>query len=149
MNSIKNIVEMDMKVKLSTLWLFAILNYLYCDVVGLMDSELLRQYMTGSVGGMHITQGFLLGASILMEISIAMVLLSRVLKYRANRFANIIAGTITTLVQISTLFMGSSSMYYIFFSIIEIGCTSLIVWYAWKWANPEGQPQAIAFDPVN
>jgi hypothetical protein len=104
-NSIKKIAEMDMKVKLSTLWIFAILNYLYCDVVGLMDSELLTQYMTGSVGGMHITQEFLLGASVLMEISIAMVLLSRVLKYKANRFANIIAGTITTLVQFSTLLM--------------------------------------------
>jgi hypothetical protein len=34
--------KMDMKLKLSTLWIFATLNYLYCDVAGLMDPGLLR-----------------------------------------------------------------------------------------------------------
>lgn len=53
----------DMKVRLSMLWLFATLNYLYCDVVTLMDPEKLKQFMAGSVGGMQINQGFLLGES--------------------------------------------------------------------------------------
>ena len=73
---------MDIKVKLSTLWLFATLNYLYCDVVTVMDPQKLKQFVAGTVGGMQITQGFLLGAGILVEIPIAMVLISRVLKYR-------------------------------------------------------------------
>ena len=138
MNTKRKTVTMDRKTLLSTIWIFVVFNYLYCDVISLMDANLLKQYMTGGVGGLEITQGFLLGAGILMEISIAMVLLSRVLKYRANRWANIIAGTITTTVQLLTLFVGSSpTMYYIFFSIIEITCTALIVWYAWKWTNPE------------
>lgn len=128
----------DMKVRLSTLWIFAILNYLYCDVVGLMDPELLQQYMTGNVGGIHLTRGFLLSAAILMEIPISMVFLSRILKYGANRWANIIAGGIMTGVQFSTLFFGSTpSSYYLFFSVIEITCTALIVLSAWKWADPE------------
>ena len=79
----------DKKVLLSTLWIFAMLNYLYCDVVTLMDSNLLGQYLKGIINGMSLTQGFLLGAAILMKIPIAMVLLSRVLKYKANRWANI------------------------------------------------------------
>jgi threonine/homoserine/homoserine lactone efflux protein len=84
----------------------------------------------------------LLGAAILMEIPISMVLLSRVLKYGANRWANMIAGAIMTAVQFSSLFFGSSpTIYYIFFSILEIACTALIVWYAWKWANPESSPR--------
>jgi len=28
-------------------------------------------------------------------------------------------------------------MYYLFFSIIEIGCTAFIIWYAWNWRNIE------------
>lgn len=128
--------------KLSALWIFAILNYLYCDYIGLIDPTLLKQYLTGNVEGLQITQGFLLGAAILMEIPISMVLLSLVLKYAANRWANIIAGTIMTLVQLSTLFLGSSpTMYYLFFSIIEITCTALIVLYAWTWTNPESRPE--------
>jgi hypothetical protein len=128
----------DEKALLSTLWIFVVLNYLYCDVVGLMDSALLKQYLAGNVGGAQITQGFLLGAAILMEISISMVLLSRVLKYKANRWANIIAGAITTLVQSATLFVGTPTLYYLFFSIIEIACTAFIIWYAWNWVNAEG-----------
>jgi Family of unknown function (DUF6326) len=146
MNTNKKTTEMkDRTAILSTLWIFAMLNYLYCDIIALMDPELLNQFTTGNVGGIHMTQGFLFQAAILMEIPTAMVLLARVLKYEANRWANIIAGTIMTIVQFSTLFIGSSpTLYYIFFSIIEIACTSLIVWYAWKWPNPEHRPNVTA-----
>jgi hypothetical protein len=130
----------DMRARLSTLWIFVMFNYLYCDVLGLMDPESLKGFMNGNVGGIEITQGFLLSASILMEIPIAMVLLSRVLKYRANRWANIVAGILMTVVQFSTLFFGSSpTPFYLFFSVIEIACTSVIVWYAWKSPDPEKQ----------
>ncbi len=67
---------MDMKVKLSTLWIFVMFNYLYCDVLGLMDPVLLNQILTGNLGFVEITEEFLLGGAILMEIPIAMVLLS-------------------------------------------------------------------------
>jgi len=132
----------DMKVKLSTLWVFATFNYLYADVMALMDPEILGGLITGNAkGGIQMTQGLLLGAAVLMEIPIAMVLLSRVLKYRANRWANIIAGTVKTAAILSSMFVGTTpALYYIFFGTIEIVCTFLIVWYAWKWPNPEGQP---------
>ena len=123
----------DRIVILSTLWIFATLNYIYCDVLGLMDPGLLRQYLTGSVNGIHITQGFLLGAGILVEIPMAMALLSRVLSYRANRWANVAAGSVMTVVQCLTLVLAPSAGYYIFYSIIEIACTAFIVWYAWTW----------------
>ena len=128
---------MDRKGLLSIIWIFAAFNYLYCDLVSLMDSELLRQYLTGKVNGMEFTQGFLLGAAILVEIPIAMVLLSRVLKYRVNRWVNIIAGVIMTLVQTTSLFAGTPAMYYIFFSVLEIASTVLIVWLAWNWRHAE------------
>jgi hypothetical protein len=103
-----------------------------------MDPTTLNQVIKGSVGGIKVTQEFLLGASVLMEISMSMVLLSRVLSYRANRLANIIAGTIMTLVQISSLFFGTKpTSYYIFFSAIEISTTAFIVWYAYKWFDPQ------------
>lgn len=127
----------ERRIILSTLWIFVTLNYLYCDVVGLMDSGLLKQYLTGSVNGIHITQGFLLGGGILVEISIAMVLLSKVLRYRANRWANIAAGSVMTVVQLLTLVLTPPTAYYVFFSILEIGCTAFIVWYAWTWPHPE------------
>ena len=127
------IKKIDTKVILSTLWLFALLNYLYCDLLSLMDSNLLNQYLAGTVNGIQLTQGFLLGAAILMEIPIAMILFSRLLKYKTNRWVNIIAGVLMTLVQIGTLLMGSSTIYYWFYSVIEIVTTASIVWIAVRW----------------
>ncbi len=126
--------------RFSTLWIFALLNYLYCDIVALMDAVYLKPSLQVNVGGMQISQGFLLGAGILMEIPIAMILLSRILGPRANRVANVIAGLIMTAVQIASLFAGPPTTYYLFFSAIEIACTAFIVGYAWTWRNPEASP---------
>jgi hypothetical protein len=113
---------------LSILWIFATLNFIYCDVVTVMDPI--------KHSPIQLTQGFLLGASVLVEIPIAMVLLSWILKYGPNRWANIIAGVIMTVVQAMSLVVAVPTMYYVFFSVIEIACTAFIVWYAWTWANP-------------
>lgn len=125
----------DRKALLSTIWIFAVLNYLYCDLLSLMDANLLKQYLAGNVSGLDFTQEFLLGAGILMEISMAMVVLSKVLPYKANRWANIVAGVITTAVQLASLTFGTSTMYYWFFSIVENAATATIVWLAWTWRN--------------
>ena len=128
----------DRKKVLSILWIFATVNYLFCDVLTLMNSEDLKQILTGTVGSLEMTPNFLLGAAVYMEIPMAMILLSRFLRHKANRIANIIAGTIMTVAQIGSLFVGSGSTpHYTIFSIIEIGCTAFIVWYAVTWRIKE------------
>lgn len=122
---------------LSTLWLFATLNYLYCDIATLMDSKMLPQFLSGHVEGIELTQTFLLGGAILVEIPIALVLISRVVtRHQVNRWANIAAGVIMTGVQTATLFNGVPAAYYTFFSIIEIATTAFIVVYAARWRRP-------------
>ncbi len=123
------------KLILSTLWIFVTLNYLYCDVIGLMDGSLLKQYLSGKVNGIVVSENFLLAGALLMEIPIAMILLSRILPHKANRIANIIAGSIKTIAMIATLFVGPTS-YYIFFASIEIATTLFIIWYAVNWTRP-------------
>ncbi len=125
------------KALLSTIWIFASLNYIYCDLIGLMDSVLLKQYLQGTVNGIPITQELLISAAVLVEIPMAMVLLSRILRYRANRWANIVAGSIMTIVQIATLFKGTPTNYYLFCSVVEIAATAFVVWIAWNWKSTE------------
>jgi len=132
----KSSEKLDMKVKLSTLWLVAMLAYTYGDVVTLMDPV--------KHGSMQLTQGFLLGASIFMAIPIAMVLFSRILSHRANRLANIIAGTIMSVALVLTLFVAVPALYYVFFTAIEVASTSLIVLYASKWSRTEEEPAKAA-----
>ncbi len=119
--------------RLSTIWIFATLNYLYCDVVTLMDPTLLNGYLSGRVGSITISQGFLLAAGGLVEIPIAMVIVSRLLNPRASRVANLVAGTAMTVVQLASLFVRIPAPYYVFFSVFEIGATAVIVWLAWRW----------------
>lgn len=130
-----NTANKDRKTLLSTLWVFVVLNYIYCDVITLLHPGFLNQLLTGTVGGMVMTDALLLGTSIFLEIPIAMVLFSRILGYRANRIANIIAGFVVTGVMLFTLFIGTPALYYLFFAIIEIAATMYIVFYAWKWTE--------------
>lgn len=114
----------------SSLWLFAILNYLYCDVLSLHEPAYLRGVIAGSVNGIEFTQAFLLAASVLMTIPMTAVLVSRIARHGLARWYSIVAGAVMTAVQIGTLLMGSNTLHYIYFSIIEITTTAVITWYA-------------------
>jgi len=117
-----------MQVKLSTLWVFVMFNMVFADIVGFLNPGALEQMIA-----MKPAPGLLLVFSILLEIPIAMIVLSRLLKVRANRWANIIAAVITILYVIGG---GNASVTYIFFATIEVVCMLLIVWYAWQWTEP-------------
>ncbi len=123
----------DRKVVLSTLWIFAMLNYLYADVFTIFFIP------TAQKVSLSMPQGAVLVFALLMETAIAMVLLSRFLRYGANRWANIIAGLFHTAFVAWSMIGETPALFYVFFASIEIICTLFIAWYAWKWRNPEGQ----------
>jgi hypothetical protein len=120
----------DMKAKLSTLWIFVMFNMVFADIFSFMYPGTLQQIMAGNADVTQITPEFLLIAAIVTEIPIAMVFLSRLLKYEANRWVNIIGGVITILWVIG---MGSPTLTYIFFAAIEVVCALVIIWMSWKW----------------
>ncbi len=127
--------KMDAKVLLSTLWIVVMINMAYADILGLFIPGALEEVAETSVStGTTIPQLMLIGA-IMLEIPIAMIILSRVLKYKANRWVNIIASGITIVYVVG---MGSTTPHYIFIATIEVVCMLLIAGYAWKWTNPEG-----------
>jgi hypothetical protein len=119
----------DTRVRLSTLWIFVMFNMVFADIVGLLNPGALENMMA-----MKPSQGLLLAFSILLEIPIAMIVLARLLKYRTNRWANIIASAITIFYVVVG---GNTSLSYIFFATIEVACLLLIIWYAWKWTQQE------------
>ena len=130
----------DTKERLSLLWIFALLNYLYADVVALFA-------IVGSRNAddvPHLTQWALLCSAVLMEIPIAMIVACRLLPFRASRLGNIIAGALLTLVNGFLTFVpplvGARTPAlpeYLFFATIETVCTSVIVWKAWTWSGVE------------
>lgn len=121
----------DRKTVLSTLWVFALLNYLYGDLAMMIFHPAAYQRMAA-----RMTDAVVLGAAAFMELPIAMILLSRVLKYAANRWANIIVGVVFSAFAAVTLLPGKGPAFYVFLSAVEIASTVFIVWYAWTWPKP-------------
>ena len=124
----------SMPKRLSILWIFIMFNMVFADILSFIYPGALKEVLTGYAGGVYVTPSFLLGAAVVTEIPIAMIVLSRVLKHGANRWANIVAGVIT----IAYVIGGGSlnQIHYIFFAAMEVACALLIVWYAWKWRSP-------------
>ena len=114
----------DVKLKIILLWVVVWINAIYADIFSFMfPSEF------------SVTQDMMLVFAIIIEIPIAMIFLSWVLKDKTNRVANIIAsGIYITLVIVA----GSGYLHYYFFATVEIVCMALIIRYAWKWPKQEG-----------
>ena len=133
----------DTKERLSLFWIFALLNYLYADVLALWD--IVGSLNVADAPHPHLPPWALAGSAVLMEIPIAMIVACRLLPFRANRLANIIAGTILTLVNGFLTFVPPLAGWgrppalpeYLFFATIETVCTSVIVWKAWTWSGVE------------
>lgn len=127
----------DTKERLSLLWLFALLNYLYADVVGVWAIAGTRTSFA------PLAPWALMASAVLMEIPIAMILLCRLLPFRANRVANIVAGVILTVVNGFLTYVppllgwGSPPAFpeYLFFATIETVCTLIIIQQAWTWSR--------------
>jgi hypothetical protein len=132
----KEDVKINVKMKLSALWVALMLIYIYADILSLFKAGAIEKMMEGFMGPFPVTQGSLLSASILMMIPAGMVFLSLTLKLAVNRWVNIIMGILYTFVNIGNL-MGETWAFYISFGIVEILFTILIVWFAWQWRPRE------------
>ncbi len=126
--------RMDTKVLLSTLWIVVMINMLKADILSLYIPGVADEVAkTAASTGTPIPQ-LMLGGAIMMEISIAMIILSRLLKVGVNRWVNIIVGVITIVFVVGG---GVTYPHYIFIAAVEVFCLLLIIWNAWTWRNPE------------
>ena len=124
----------DTKVLLSTLWIVVMINILQADILSLYipgsAEELTR---TSASAGISIPQ-LMLGGAILGQLGIAMIVLSRVLKYGINRWVNMVVG----IVMLAYIWGGAAAYpHYTFIATVESLCLLLIVWFAWTWRNVE------------
>jgi hypothetical protein len=120
-------VMKDMGTRLSTLWVVVMFNMVFADILTFITPGALQDLWAGQAG-VTITPGLLLVFAILIEIPIAMIFASRVLKPRANRWTNTGAAVVTTAFILGG---GSLSLHYVFFAAVQIACMALIVRSVW------------------
>ncbi|MEM6403850.1 MAG: DUF6326 family protein [Cyanobacteria bacterium P01_D01_bin.116] len=132
MISTNKIIRKDTRALLSTLWIFILFNMIFRDLHEFARPGFLEEIMTGTVNGVQITEPLMLIGGIMAEIPISMVLLSQILNYKVNRWANVIAGALTIAFVINN---GVKDLDDIFFAIIEVVSLSFIIWIALRWRN--------------
>ncbi len=130
--------KVNVKWKISALWVAMMFIFIYVDYFGLFIPGFMEKIIEGEAGhtGIQITQVFLLAVMVLMMIPSLMIFLSLALPAKANRWTNIIVGILKIVVVVAGM-IGESWAFYIVASIVELVLLSLIVWYAWKWPKHE------------
>ena len=129
-------VKINVKFKLSALWIALMFFYLYNDVFGSYRQDIVEGVLSGEKA---LNQVFLVGAAILMAIPIFMIFLSIALPAKINRRVNIIAGIVYAGILVPALLApGETWAYYLFYEILEVVLIALIIWHAWKWPKQEG-----------
>ena len=126
--------KIDTKVVLSSLWIVVMINMLKADILSLfIPGSMDEVARTAASTGATVPQ-LMLGAAVIGQLAIAMIILSRVLKYGINRWVNILVA----IVIIAYIWGGMASYpHYLFIAGVETICLLLIVWFAWTWRNVE------------
>ena len=121
-------MKVDVRIKLSALWVALMLTYLLGDVLRIFSGD----FVAGEISGMQGSQAIWIAAAILMLIPIVMIVLSLTLMYPAIRWATFVAAIILfafNLIGLPTY----PSIYDQFLIIVGLVFNLLTVWYAWKW----------------
>ncbi|MCH9829131.1 MAG: hypothetical protein K0U79_15490 [Gammaproteobacteria bacterium] len=125
------------KLKLSALWASTMFCYIYCDYFELYTPEKLESMLQGNLGPLgSVSQGLLMGLSVMMAVPSLMVFLSVALPARYNKLLNIVFGAFFTLLMALLAYL-AEWYFYKFFAAIEAVLSALVVWHAWKWPKAE------------
>jgi len=116
--------SISVKEKISTLWVVVMINMIFADIYNMMFFV-----KPEDLAALKVAPIFILIFTILTEIPIIMIFLSRVLKGKANKIANIAAGVITILFVVAG---GSLNVAYIFFAAVEVAAMLWIIRQAWQ-----------------
>ena len=127
----------DRRIVISTTWIFVVLNYLYADVLVLLSGHGSATDEEAELVKALSTPDMFLVAAIYLQVAMVMIVLSRVLKYRINRWANIIFASLQAMGAFASLFVVTNAHFYTFFVVSEVIALLFIAWYAWTWKEPQ------------
>lgn len=125
----------DRRMVISTAWIFVTLNYLFLNIFKLLGEVTPTTAEEVELVNSMATPEMFLVSAIYLEVGMVMIVLSRVLTYGINRWANIIIATLHTLGTLASLSVVAPELFSIFFVVVEVIALLFIIWYAWNWKN--------------
>jgi len=130
---------LDVRIILAVLWVAGMLSSLNGDTYRLNDPVL--KSSLANTGSFVITPELLSVAALIFVGSIFMSVLTLTLKSPVSRWANRIIGIFYALFIFAfwlNTFVSRLPGYEIVWATAQLVFALLVVWYAWKWTNPEG-----------
>lgn len=130
----------DIKVRLAALWASTMFCYIYCDYFELYVPGKLDGMLRGQMGPLGaVSQGILVGTSLLMAVPSLMIALSVLLPARLNRPVNIAVGGFYAFL-LALIAFTSAWYFYSLFAGIEALLAALVVRLAWTWPAHRTSP---------
>ena len=122
----------DVRIILSGLWIAVEFLYQHGDTLRLYSGDFKPGDEEDITGGIMSERMMWMVAAITMTIPIVMIVMSLVLPYNVNRWANIIVASFYFLYTLLGVFRYPSA-YDRFLLTVSLVFNALTVWYAWNW----------------
>ncbi|WP_332876434.1 DUF6326 family protein [Massilia sp. S19_KUP03_FR1] len=125
--------KVDVKIKLSALWIATMLCYIYGDYFELYVPGKLHSMIDGKMLPLGpVTQGMLIGTSTMMATQALMAFFSLVAPPALNRWLNVVFGLVSGLIVAMVITQGGW-MFYKLLGVVEIALLMTLVRLAWTW----------------
>ncbi len=124
----------DIRLRLSALWIATMFIYAYVDIFALMRADYLEGLLDGEIVNtpLSVNQGFLIFAVCYILPASLMVYLSLVLTPIVNRRANLIVAGVYA-VTIVAACIGEDWIFFLLGSAVELVLLAIIGRTAWRW----------------
>lgn len=133
--------RVDVKLVLSALWIAMLFVSAYGDIFAFFREDVLRAGLDGKFSGtaLPVDQVFLSAALVYILVPSLMVVLSLVLKPRANRITNIAVSSLYAVTVVVTC-IGETWVYYLLGSAVEVVLLLAIARTARNWPRQDVAP---------
>lgn len=138
--------EINIKIKLASLWTTLMFLYIYADYFQLMTPGKLERMIALQTPMGPTTPGLLVIFSSILIIPALMIGLSIFLKPRINRWLNILVALLYASISILILVTTTGDAwhtFYVVFNVVEILVFGTILLQAWKWPRGKNTPESL------
>ena len=127
------------RTRLSALWIAVMFLYVYVDILAFYKPGTIDGILVGRVWTLDITQGWALGALVLMAVPALMIVLSLTLPAAAARWTNVVVAALFVVVSLGNA-VGESWLFLWLGAAIEAVLLLLVVRFAWAWPRHVEHP---------
>ncbi|WP_344194799.1 DUF6326 family protein [Pedococcus aerophilus] len=132
--------RLPVRAKLVAAWTSFALLYAYVDILGFYTPGTVEDILDGKVHTFDLSQAFSITALTIVSVPIFMIVLTAVLKPRANRLTNLGVAALYVPITVFNVAGGFYLYYYGFGVVLELVVLALVLRYAWAW--PRSVPSA-------